>query len=90
MTELHVPTPQFTCSDVVTTEEEVFQALSSLDPSKAEGCDKIGPKLLKKCALALYQPLYHLFVSVHTRLMFLQSGVCILLLQFSRLGINPW
>ena len=64
ITEL--PAPQFTCSDVVITEEEVFQALSSLDPSKAEGCDKIGPKLLKKCALVLYQPLHHLFcLSLH-------------------------
>ena len=36
------------------TEEEVFH---SLDPSKATGCDGIGPRLLKHCALALY----HLF-----------------------------
>ena len=42
----------------------MFQALSSsLDPSKAEGCDKIGQKL---CALALYQLLHHLFcLSLH-------------------------
>ena len=32
----------------------------SLDPSKASGCDGIGSKLLKDCALALYQPLHHL------------------------------
>ena len=25
------------------------------------GCDGISPKLLKLCALALYQPFYHLF-----------------------------
>ena len=40
------------------SEEEVFQTLTPLDPSKAVGCDGIGPKL---CALALYQPLHHLF-----------------------------
>ena len=27
----------------------------------AMGCDGISPKLLKHCAIALYQPLYHLF-----------------------------
>ena len=48
-------------SDISITEEEVFQTLSSLDPSKAAGCDGIGPKLLRHCALALYQPLHHLF-----------------------------
>ena len=56
-----LPTPQYICSDIVITEDEVLQVLSSLDPSKAAGYDKIGPKLLKHCALALYQPLHHLF-----------------------------
>ena len=37
------------------------EALSSLDPTKSSGCDNIGPKLLKHCALALYTPLHHLF-----------------------------
>ena len=40
---------------------DVFRVLRSLDPSKAMGCDGISPKLLKNCALALYQPLHHLF-----------------------------
>ena len=40
---------------------DVYDALSSLDVSKAAGCDGISPKLLKHCALPLYQPLYHLF-----------------------------
>ena len=35
--------------------------LTSLDPSKAAGCDGIGPRLLKHCALPLCQPLHHLF-----------------------------
>ena len=38
-------------------------ALRSLDPSKAMGSDGISPKLLKNCALGLYQPLHHLFSS---------------------------
>ena len=45
-------------SDISISEEEVYQALTSLDPSKAAGCDGIGPK---HCALALCQPLHHLF-----------------------------
>ena len=43
------------------SESEVFEALSTLDPTKSNGCDGIGPKLLKHCALALYIPLHHLF-----------------------------
>ena len=39
----------------------MFTALTSLDPSKAMGIDCVGPKILKKCALALYQPVHHLF-----------------------------
>ena len=50
-----------TLSEVSFTELDVFHVLQSLDPSKAMGCDGISPKLLKNCALALYQPLHHLF-----------------------------
>ena len=53
--------PNSTICEIFITEDEVFQALTSLDPSKAAGPDGIGPKLLKHCALALYQPLHHLF-----------------------------
>ena len=38
-----------------------------LDSNKATGIDSIGPKILKNCALSLYQPLCHLFnVSLST------------------------
>ena len=40
---------------------DVFEGLSSLDPSKARGIDDIGPQILKSCALGLYAPLHHLF-----------------------------
>ena len=53
--------PSSYLSEVSFTELDVFRALRSLDPSKAMGCDGISPKLLKNCALALYQPLHHLF-----------------------------
>ena len=35
--------------------------LRSLDETKAMGYDGISPKLLKQCALSLYQPLHYLF-----------------------------
>ena len=44
------------------SELEVFEALSSLDTTKAMGVDGIGPKILKHCTLALFKPLHHLFL----------------------------
>ena len=41
--------------------QEVFEALSSLDPTKAMGIDGISSRFLKNCAIALYEPLHHLF-----------------------------
>ena len=52
-----LPTLKHCCEDVVISEGDVYQ---NIDPSKAMGCDQIGPKLLKHCALALYKPLHHL------------------------------
>ena len=43
------------------TTAEVTLILSSLDPSKAIGSDGIGPRVLKPCAVALADPLLHLF-----------------------------
>ena len=43
------------------SEAEVYDALTQLDPTKAIGLDGIGPKILRSCALSLYQPLSHLF-----------------------------
>ena len=56
-----LPTPEASLSNIVFSESDVFTALTSLDPSKAMGIDCLGPKILKKCALALYQPVHHLF-----------------------------
>lgn len=41
--------------------EEVYESLVKLDPTKAKGCDDIGPQLLKLCSTALCKPLHHLF-----------------------------
>ena len=43
------------------TEQEVFDALSNLNPNKASGIDNIAPIVLKNCAHALTLPNYHLF-----------------------------
>ena len=50
-----------TISTISVQEEEIFCILSSLDPSKAMGADKIGPKLLRSCASSLCHPLTLLF-----------------------------
>ena len=54
-------TPLLNISEIDISELDVYNALKSLDPSKASGCDNISAKILKKCAIALYQPLHHLF-----------------------------
>ena len=46
---------------VIFNELDVFKALRSLDTSKAMDCDGISPMVLKHCAMAIYQPLYHPF-----------------------------
>ena len=45
--------PKCTCKDIAINEEEVFRVLSTLDPTKAAGCDNIGRRLLRHCALVL-------------------------------------
>ena len=56
-----LPVPALNMGNIHVTEEEVYEALSSLDPTKSSGIDSIGSKLLKHCALALYAPICHLF-----------------------------
>lgn len=56
-----LPTPDNTLNNIEIAEQEVFEALISLDPSKAVGPDGIGPNLLKYCSTALCNPLHHLF-----------------------------
>ena len=54
-------TPLTNISEIVISELDVYNALSSLDTTKASGCDGISAKLLKYCTIALYQTLHHLF-----------------------------
>ena len=56
-----LPEPSSSLNDLHITESDTFEALNSIDPSKAPDSDNIGPNLLKHCAIALYGPLHHLF-----------------------------
>ena len=56
-----LPTPNATLNNIDITEEDVFDALCSLDPSKASGPDGISPKILKIFSTALCSPLLYLF-----------------------------
>ena len=58
---LPVPALNIIMGDIQVTEEEVYEVLSALDPTKSSGIDGIGYKLLKHCACALYAPICHLF-----------------------------
>ena len=49
-----LPLPPSCLCNISFTDSEVFDAVSSLDPTKSSGCDGIGSKLLKHCASALY------------------------------------
>ena len=43
------------------SEDEVYQALLSLNPTKATGIDSISPAVLKNCAYVLTKRLHYLF-----------------------------
>ena len=63
------PTPNATLNNIDITEEDVFDALYSLDPSKASGPDGISQKIPKNfstplCSLLLY--LFSQFLAQHT------------------------
>ena len=57
-----IVTPDPIISDITISEEAVYKALASLNPTKAMGIDNIGPKVLKICAASLTIPLHHLFL----------------------------
>ena len=59
--DLYVPEEQL-CT-ITFSEMETYEALSSVNPSKASGVDGIPSKVWWFTALALYQPVHHLFSS---------------------------
>ena len=59
---LHMmPVPNAQMDHIAISEADVWSILCSLDPHKAEGPDKISPRLLKECATPLTPPLTVLF-----------------------------
>ena len=73
--------PHSFMGEISVSELDVFEALSSLDVSKASGPDGICAKLLKHCAIALYQPLHYIF--------FLSLSQCYLPLEWRTHLIKP-
>ena len=57
---VNLQVPNLSLSTVNITPLDVFQALSSLDPSKASGIDSISPAPLKNCAGSLTTPIHYL------------------------------
>ena len=55
------PMPSTYLSEAYITEAEVYEILANLDPTKAMGCDKIHPIVLKHCSDFLASPLALLF-----------------------------
>ena len=64
-TELPSPeslSPPTSClGDIEVSLSDVYSALTSLDACKAVGPDGISPRVLKICAVALCEPIHHLF-----------------------------
>ena len=55
-----LPCPNSQLSHINIDSSDVYQTLIKLDPTKAVGCDKIPPRLLKYCATSLTEPITHL------------------------------
>ena len=74
-------------SSISFTVEEVYQALLSLDTTKAPGIDLISPKILQSCAPILYQSLHDLFTM---SLQYAHIPSARKVHQFSKQAIEPW
>ena len=56
-----LPYPDNSLCSISITEEDSYAVLSSLNPTKAMGGDGIPPVVLQRCAVALTEPVHHLF-----------------------------
>ena len=56
-----LPSPESSLINISFSDADVYSALASLDETKSMGIDRIPPKVLKHCAIALYTPIFHLF-----------------------------
>ena len=60
-----MPTPSSQLNAIYLKTEEVYQALSRLDPYKATGCDEMHPSVLKHSAHSLCEPINHVSFRVY-------------------------
>ena len=71
-----LPLPASSLSNIDISLSDIYNALISLDARKTQGPDGISPLVLKFCAAALCEPIYHLF-SVSLRILKLPSELCV-------------
>ena len=55
------PSSDDSLHNIVMSQSDVFDILTSLDASKASGIDNVSPKIFKYCAAPLLQVICHLF-----------------------------
>ena len=60
---MDLPIPDNSLDSISFTVQEVFDALTNLNPHKASGIDDIPAAVLKNCAHALAQPIHYLFTT---------------------------
>ena len=78
-----LPTPSIQLTHIDINSKDVFEAILSLNMSKAGGCDGISPHFLKLCATSLLTPTINLLsLSVWLNVVFRENGRCPKFLQF--------
>ena len=58
-----LPAPPTCIDHIEFSEEDVYQGLIKLDPTKAKGCDQLHPMILRLCTDPLTHPLHKLFTA---------------------------
>ena len=60
---MDLPIPDSSLDLISFTIQEVFDALTNLNPHKASGIDNIPATVLRNCAHVLAQPIHYLFMT---------------------------
>ena len=60
---MDLPIPDKSLDSISFIVQEVFDAVTNLNPHKVSGIDNIPPTVLKNCAHALAQPIHYLFTT---------------------------
>ena len=78
------------CMYVNISEEDVLEALNSLDPDKSSGIDTIGPRVLKSVPIPYVDHCIIYFQLASATIPFHLTGVSMLSLLYTSLVTNPW